>query len=481
MNRQNFFVHLALAVAVIILAAFVGQLQRMSVRTHDEDAAAERVEAVEDQTVAQDVDDDAVAGYEDAQVMVRFRPGTDAEEIEAIAARLNDRLEDRYEFVDGWAAIADEDGLDAEAVAREYRALPGVLDAEPVVEISLDPLENLREARERAAGPAALGAPNDPLFNEQWALANTGQRDGKAGADISALRAWAKTQGSGRVVVAVIDTGVDYNHLDLSANVWTRPAGLAPYSDPELGTVDDVHGFDAADLDGDPMDDNGHGTHVAGIIGAVGDNNEGMSGVNWKVEIMPLKFLGRNGSGTTRDAIECINYAIARKRDGVNVRVISASWGSTMYSRALEDAIRAAGREGILFVAAAGNSSTSNDRRPHYPSNYNLPNVLSVAALNRHDALAHFSNYGAKTVHLAAPGAEILSTWLNNEYEEHSGTSMATPVVSGVAALVLALNPDLTAEQLRARLLDSVDKLPALEGKVASGGRVNAARAVRAD
>jgi thermitase len=229
------------------------------------------------------------------------------------------------------------------------------------------------------------------------------------------------------------------------------------------------------------MDDNGHGTHCAGIIGAEGDNADGIAGVNWHVQIMPLKFLRANGSGTLRDAIECINYVIARKHDGVNVRIISASWGSLMGSRALEDAIRRAGEEGILFVAAAGNSSTNNDRLPHYPSSYSQPNVVSVAALDRNDQLARFSNYGARSVNIAAPGAEIMSTWPGNEYEEHSGTSMATPEVAGVAALILAENPNMTMKELRERLLSSVDKLPALEGKVSTGGRLNAARAVRAE
>ena len=226
------------------------------------------------------------------------------------------------------------------------------------------------------------------------------------------------------------------------------------------------------------MDENGHGTHCAGIIGAEGDNEEGIAGINWKVEIMPLKFLGRGGFGTTKDAIEAINYAIDRKQKGVNVRVISASWGSTAYSKALEDAIRAAGEEGILFVAAAGNDGTSNDKRPHYPSNYNLPNVISVAALDRADTLASFSNFGAKTVHIAAPGKEILSTWLKDDYREASGTSMATPHVAGVAALILANEPNITVEKLRERILKSVDKIDSLNGKVENGGRLNAAKAL---
>ena len=210
------------------------------------------------------------------------------------------------------------------------------------------------------------------------------------------------------------------------------------------------------------------------------DNDEGIAGINWKVQIMPLKFLGRGGFGTTKDAIEAINYAIDRKRNGVNVAVINASWGSTSYSKALEDAIRAAGEQGILFVAAAGNNGTNNDQSPHYPSNYKLPNVISVAALDNNDALTSFSNFGAKTVHIAAPGKDILSTWLGGDYREASGTSMATPQIAGVAALILANEPKLSVEKLRARILKSVDKLDALNGKVESGGRINAAKAVGA-
>jgi subtilisin family serine protease len=188
--------------------------------------------------------------------------------------------------------------------------------------------------------------------------------------------------------------------------------------------------------------------------------------------------MNASGFGTTKDAIEAINYVIARKRDGVNVRVISASWGSKMRSQALEDVIRKAQEAGILFVAASGNDSSNTDQMPQYPAGYNLPNVISVAALNRQDELASFSNYGAKSVHLAAPGANILSTWLGNEYEEHSGTSMATPMVSGVAALVLSKRPGLSVDELRSVLFKSVDKIPHLNGKVSTGGRINAAKAV---
>jgi subtilisin family serine protease len=321
-------------------------------------------------------------------------------------------------------------------------------------------------------------APNDPYFDQQWALNNLGQNGGSNRADIDALLAWTKTHGSEKVVVAVLDTGVDYTHKDLVQNMWTRPDSMPQYADDELGSFDDTHGFDADTNEADPMDENGHGTHCAGIIGAEGDNGEGIAGINWHVQIMPLKFLGKGGFGSTKNAIEAINYAIDRKQKGVNIRVINASWGSTQYSRALEDAIKAAGEQGILFVAAAGNSSTDNDKRAHYPSNFALPNVISVAAMDRMDAITSFSNFGAKTVHIAAPGRDIHSTWLNDAYRDASGTSMAAPQVSGVAALVLASEPGLTVEKLRERILKSADALPALSGKVATGGRLCATGAL---
>src|SRR5687767_112931 len=294
--------------------------------------------------------------------------------------------------------------------------------------------------------------PADPRFEEQWALSNSGQRGGKQGADINAMLAWATTTGNKDVVVAVLDSGVDYTHEDLAPNMWKRPVNIAPYHDAELGSVNDEDGFNAIENESDPMDQNGHGTHCAGIIGAEGGNNLGITGVNWKVRIMPLKFMNAGGYGTTKDAIEAINYVIDRKKKGVNVKVISASWGSTMRSSALEDVIKKAYEAGILFVAAAGNASTNNDRRPHYPSSYNVGNVISVAALDRHDQLASFSNWGEKHVAIAAPGVDILSTWLGNEYEEKSGTSMATPMVAGVAALVAANEPKLSVDELRKRI-----------------------------
>ena len=474
MNRNNIWVHIGLAVVIITTAAVLGQIRRWQSKPFFN-------VQVEEAPVQKPLAKIRSISESQPEVMVRFRPGVKVSDIRKLAARTNDRLEDEIETVNGLVSIDDLDNADAETVAAQYRQMHDVLYAEPVFEIQLD--EQLFKEKEviRVLRESDDNLPNDPQFADQWALNNLGQDGGKSRADIDALKAWQKTHGSSDVVVAVLDTGVDYSHTDLAANMWIRPDNIPQYSDDELGTFNDLQGFDANANAPDPMDDNGHGTHCSGIIGAEGNNDEGIAGVNWDVEIMPLKFLGRGGYGTTKDAIEAINYAIDRKQKGVNLRVINASWGSTSYSKALEDAIRAAGENGILFVAAAGNATTNNDKRPHYPSNYDLPNVISVASLDRNDSLSSFSNFGAKTVHIAAPGREILSTWLGDQYREASGTSMAAPQVSGVAALIVASEPDISVEKLRERILKSVDKIDSLNGKVANSGRINAAKALGID
>ena len=466
MNRNNIFIHLALALVLILVAAFAGQLSRWRKQLRSHVGIVPTAEKKQP-TTTEEIALSETRSCGPPEVLVKFKSGVSQARIEEITAGFHDRVEDRIENDPGLEAIDDLDNADASSVVDQYVRLPEVEYAEPNYEIKLEEVD----------GPLVPVLPHDPQFSDQWALANSGQRGGKEGADISATLAWAKTTGSDKVVVAVLDTGVDYTHEDLARNMWVRPAGLEPYHDDELGTIDDVNGFNAIDSTADPMDENGHGTHCAGIIGAEGENDVGIAGVNWRVQIMPLKFMNAGGFGNTKDAIEAINYVIDRKKAGVNVRIISASWGSTQKSRALGEVIRKAYENDILFVAAAGNSSTNNDRSPHYPSSFE--NVVSVAALDRHDQLASFSNYGAKSVAIAAPGAEILSTWLDNQYEEKSGTSMATPVVAGVAALILAEHPRMSVEELRKKLLDSTDPIVALQGKIATGGRVNAAKAVQ--
>src|SRR5215207_1512404 len=474
MKGRNYTVHFALAASLVLFAALAGQVGRWESKRSK---FVLRVDPPRARTVEPPRVSESFRG--DADVLVRFRAGVSEERRQAIAARLNDRIEDEIESVDGLTSIDDLDGERVEEIVKDYAALPEVEYAEPNFEIKLDPLA-ADTIRPRFVSSDTWSGPNDPLLSEQWGLINTGQREGKAGADVSAGYAWERTHGSRKFVVAVLDSGVDYTHEDLAANIWHRPADMEMYFDKELGFVDDFNGFSAVDGSRDPMDENGHGTHCAGIVGAEGDNSKGVAGVNWQVEIMPLKFMGRGGFGSTKDAVEAINYVIERKKAGVNVRVISASWGSRQKSRALEDVIRKAGENDILFVAAAGNDHMDADKTPHYPSNYKLPNIIAVAALDRKDQLAGFSNYGATSVHIAAPGREILSTWLDGAYQEHSGTSMATPFVAGVAGLVLSVEPNLSVKELRDRLLSTVDKTDALKGQVSTGGRLNAARAVGA-
>jgi thermitase len=471
MNRSNIWIHVGLAVVLIAFAAVLGQMERWRASLKDVSEIAATSQSAKT-TTANNV----------PEVLVRFKPGTTLDRIRDVAAAHHDRLSDEIESVQGLSVIDDLDNADPLAVANEYASMSDVAYAEPNFQIKLDdPIQkddlNFDDGVLRT--PAA-GAPNDPLFADQWALNNLGGNGGKDRADLDAIKAWETTKGSDEVVVAVLDSGVDYTHEDLRENMWIRPASVPAYDDDELGLVNDLNGFNADDKLSDPMDDNGHGTHCAGIIGAEGDNGIGVTGINQTIKIMPLKFLGRSGSGSTAAAIEAINYVVDRKNHGVNVRIISASWGSNSSSKALEDAIRAASDAGILFVAAAGNDGSNNDRWGHYPSNYNVPNMISVAALDRGDTLASFSNFGMKTVHVAAPGKAIVSTWLGDGYREASGTSMATPYVSGVAALVIANEPGISMQKLRERILGTVDKLPALDGKVASGGRICAANALAA-
>jgi len=307
--------------------------------------------------------------------------------------------------------------------------------------------------------------PNDPSYAQEYGLAK-----------ISAPQAWDAQTGA-NTVVAVIDTGVDYNHPDLAANIWVNTREIAGNGtdDDGNGFVDDVRGWDFVQNDANPMDLNDHGTHVAGVIAGVGNNGVGISGVNWKAKIMPVRFMDAKGSGSTANAIRALDYAVAN-----GARISNSSWGGPQFSQALYDAIQSANSRGHVFVAAAGNAAANNDSVPEYPSSYNLPNIISVAATDSRDALASFSNFGRVAVDVAAPGVSIYSTVRNGLYKNLSGTSMAAPFVTGLGTLLLAQNPNLTVSEIVKAINSAatVDTLTVLNGKVASGGRINAFKAL---
>jgi subtilisin family serine protease len=329
--------------------------------------------------------------------------------------------------------------------------------------------------------------PNDSFFNLQWGLFNNGDNFGKAGADIAATQTWDITQGSSDIVVAVTDTGLDLTHPDLAANIWTNPGETADngVDDDDNGFIDDINGWNFVDKNNNPGPGTDfHGTHVSGIIGASGNNGLGVSGVAWRVKLMALKFIS-GLEGKTSGAIKAIKYATDMRRKGINVRVINASWGGDEDSESLREAIQSATSAGLLFVCAAGNGGDdrlgdNNDETPFYPSDLSRqnPSVISVAALDRSDNLASFSNYGHESVSLGAPGVAVLSTVPGGGYGQSNGTSMATPHVSGIAVLLWSREPGLTAAQIKQRIVSRSVPITSLASIVDNSARANALNAV---
>jgi hypothetical protein len=312
--------------------------------------------------------------------------------------------------------------------------------------------------------------PNDSRFNELWGMNNSGQSGGVVDADIDAPEAWSFSTGSPTVLIGLIDTGIDRSHPDLAANIWKNPNEIAgnQIDDDQNGYTDDVYGWDFANNDNEPADDHGHGTHVAGTVGARGNNGQGVTGVCWNVSLVGLKFIAANGFGLVSDATEATLYATS-----LNVKLTSNSWGGGGYSQATKDAIDAADAAGILYVAAAGNSGRNIDAAADYPAAYSSNNLIAVAATDHSDNLASFSNYGQFTVDLAAPGNNILSCAPNGGYAAMSGTSMATPHVAGACALLWSRRPLLDHASVRNLVLGSVDRIPSMAQRVASQGRLN--------
>jgi subtilisin family serine protease/subtilisin-like proprotein convertase family protein len=458
--------------------------------------------------------------YAAADILVQFRPGTTP-----APALAGTTLSGPLGLLPGLYEVQLPPGASVGAALAAYQADPLVQRAEPDYQLRTSMV------------------PSDPLFGQQWALRNTGQDGGTAGADIHATGAWDVTQGDRPVVVAVMDSGIDYDHPDLYLNIWINQAeiprsrlqnlvdvdhdGIISFRDLNNpinqgpGKITDVNhdgSIDAGDIlapmvrdaqgrdtgaggwaypgntqDGDtahpndfigwnsnantnnPFDDYGHGTHVAGIIGATGDNGKGVAGVDWNVLLMPVKFLNADGFGSVGQFIAGLNYAVAH-----GAKISNNSWSGAGYSQILYDAIANARAHGQIFVAAAGNGGTNNDTAPSYPAAIALDNVVAVAATDHNDNLASFSNYGPSTGALAAPGENILSTVPGGGYAANSGTSMAAPFVTGALALVWGQHPTWSYTQVISQVLRTVDRLPALAGKTVTGGRLDLAAAVGA-
>ncbi len=402
--------------------------------------------------------------YVEGEILVKFAPGRSEVLKEKTHASAGAKLKRRFNFI-GWQQVDLPPGMTVEAAIEFYKKQPGVLDAAANEVGSIEASENLPD-------DPALSGVGDLL----WSMKK-----------ISAPGAWVGSTGSSDIVVAVVDTGIDYNHPDLAANIWRNPGEIAGngIDDDGNGFVDDVVGYDFGDVDSDPMDGHGHGTHVAGTIGAVGNNGTGVTGVNWNVKLMPVKVMtGNTNNVTTANAVAGLQYIATMIDRGVYVRVANHSYGflSPSDSGPLYDAMVVLTSNGrnVLNVCAAGNGgadSIGDDNAvvPIFPANLNIPSLISVAATNANDQLTAFSNFSGTLVHLAAPGDQIYSTSptglaSNANYQTLNGTSMAAPHVAGAAALILASRPVLTPMQVKAALLETVDLLPQLQGKVANLG-----------
>jgi subtilisin family serine protease len=407
----------------------------------------------------------ASAPFTAGRVIVGFNDNLTQQQQELLlqGERLN--LVKRFKTIN--AVVAQiPDGRSVASVISLLENLPQVKYAEP------DYLKTLQRQ------------PNDPSYSQLWGLNNTGQTGGTPEADIRAEQAWDLHTGSANTVVAVIDSGVDYNHPDLRANRWTNPGEISGngIDDDRNGFIDDIFGWDFHDDDADPMDVNSHGTHVAGTIASRGNNALGVTGVSWNSKIMALKVGPSSTEPTivTSAVIEAIDYMTMMKtRYGVNIVVSNNSYGGPSSSQAEEEAIARSIGAGILFVAAAGNDTRNNDSVPQYPASYSLDGIITVAATDHNDRLAGFSNFGTTSVDIAAPGVNILSTIPGGGYDFKQGTSMAAPHVAGVAALLAGNHPELTVAQLKSALMVGADPKDGLRGATATGARLNALNSLR--
>jgi thermitase len=422
------------------------------------------------------------APFVPGEVLVKVRPGMKGKFLSK-APKLSVKVKEELNLSSGNFLLLKSHAASTRSMVSLFDSYPEVEYAEPnylYKAIGTTPsVESLMTGTIEENKTSST--PSDPLFDKLWGLNNTGSNEpqrlmgqdnsGVSGADVEALKAWRVHQGSRKVVVAVIDTGIDYNHPDLRNNMWVNNKEVPGngVDDDSNGYVDDVFGWNAESNHGNPMDGNSHGTHCAGTIGAEHNNGVGVAGVMKDVQLMAVKFLSDSGSGSLADAIEAIDYATK-----MNVDVMSNSWGGGGFSQALEDSIKRAKEKGIVFVAAAGNDSSNNDSRPTYPSTYQVDNVISVASHTAQDNLSYFSNLGKRTVHVAAPGSNVLSSTPNGQYKVYSGTSMATPHVAGLVGLLIAKEGRSPVLDLRNRLMATTNPVSTYRKTTASGGRVSA-------
>jgi subtilisin family serine protease len=426
----------------------------------------------------------AKGDYKEGEILVKFKSGVVSASSQQVHKAAGSSLIKKYEMVSNLELVKLPKGMSVQEAIQSYMADPNVEYAEP----------NYRRCLARI--------PNDTYFRNQWSLHNDGTyASGTPDADLDAPEAWEISAGNRSIIVAVLDSGIDFNHQDLVGNIWKNlgEANCFDYIDNDgNGYIDDCNGWDFANDNNSPMDDEGHGTHVAGVIGARGHNNLGIAGLMWDVQLMPVKVFnpdteltGSCGSLYASDVVAGIYYAANN-----GAKVINASINGEGYCISEYEAINYANSLGVLFVAAAGNGGydgigDNNDITPHYPSNYNLPNIISVAATDQDDRRVPFSNYGPNTVHVAAPGVYTFSTvpsWWSNYtgygyLEFFAGTSMAAPHVAGLAGLLSSYydgvnNTYFTVPQIKATILRYVDVLPTLDGWISTRGRINAHRAL---
>lgn len=395
--------------------------------------------------------------YVEGQILVRYLSQTTPEARDQIRMQVSDEPSEQDYIVPNLELVRLPEGQSVQEALEYFRNIPGVMYAVP---------NHLVTIVGGNFPPRPFPNPdpdldyNDPFFDRSYGINLIGSP-----------KSWKEfSMGNREVIVGIIDTGIDYLHEDLAANMWTNGKEIPGNNmdDDANGFIDDVHGWNFNENNNNPFDDNRHGTHVAGTIGALANNGIGTIGVSPKVSLMACKFLNKDGWGRVDAAIQCVSYAVK-----MGAKVLNNSWGGGGFSQPMIDAIKMAEQAGVLFVAAAGNFNNNNDQKPLYPASYEIPNIISVGATDSSDQKAGFSNYGKTTVDLSAPGVAIFSTLPNNLYGSLNGTSMATPHVAGAAALIWAYKPTLSVYALKDLLLSTVDPVPTLKDISVSGGRLN--------